>query len=73
MSNQCSKCMFYDSTFDDMHQNDYVVIGEEEREHYCAAFTEGIPKEIWEDRVKHDKPYKGDNGIQFVPAGGIDE
>ncbi len=32
----------------------------------CRAFPEGIPEEIWEGRVSHDKPYPGDNGIRFV-------
>ena len=31
----------------------------------CAAFPEGIPDEILNMETKHDKPYPGDNGIQY--------
>lgn len=31
----------------------------------CKAFPNGIPKEIWGERVDHTKPYPEDNGIQF--------
>lgn len=31
----------------------------------CKAFPEGIPDEIFFEKVTHDKPYHGDNGIQF--------
>lgn len=33
----------------------------------CAAFPHGIPKEIFAGEVEHNKPYEGDNGIQFEP------
>lgn len=33
----------------------------------CAAFPKGIPPEIWLEKVSHQKPYEGDNGIQFEP------
>lgn len=32
----------------------------------CAAFPDGIPKEIWRGDNNHTKPYQGDHGIQFV-------
>lgn len=32
---------------------------------YCLAFPQGIPKEIEENFFIHNKPYEGDNGIQF--------
>ena len=31
----------------------------------CKAFPKGIPNEIIDGDVKHNKPYEGDNGIQF--------
>lgn len=31
----------------------------------CDAFPQGIPKEIMMAGDKHDKPIKGDHGIQF--------
>lgn len=31
----------------------------------CQAFPKGIPDEIFFEKVIHDKPYQGDNGIQF--------
>ena len=33
---------------------------------FCAAFPEGIPKEIWAG-LDHTKPFKGDHGIRFEP------
>lgn len=31
----------------------------------CKAFPDGIPEEIVRERVVHDKPYPGDNGIRY--------
>lgn len=31
----------------------------------CLAFPNGIPKDLWDDKVEHTKPYPNDNGIQF--------
>jgi hypothetical protein len=31
----------------------------------CKAFPEGIPDEILINGNKHNKPFKGDKGIQF--------
>jgi len=31
----------------------------------CSAFPDGIPLEIWNGENKHQKPYPGDNNIQF--------
>lgn len=33
----------------------------------CAAFPQGIPEDIVENRFDHHKPHDGDNGIQFEP------
>lgn len=41
--------------------------------HYvCAAYPDGIPKEISLGDVAHLKPYPGDNNIQFEPKPGYD-
>lgn len=31
----------------------------------CAAYPQGIPREILSGEVGHTEPYPGDNGIQF--------
>lgn len=31
----------------------------------CKAFPDEIPEAIYLGRVKHTKPYPGDNGIQY--------
>jgi hypothetical protein len=31
----------------------------------CKAFPQRIPDQIIESKVKHNKPYNGDNGIHF--------
>ena len=31
----------------------------------CEAFPRGIPLEILQDRIPHDRHYPGDRGIQF--------
>jgi len=33
----------------------------------CDAFPDQIPNQIWDGKIRHDKPIPGDNGIQFVP------
>ena len=37
-------------------------------ERVCAAFPQGIPAEIWSNKVDHSLPYPGDNDIQFESA-----
>jgi hypothetical protein len=31
----------------------------------CKAFPKGIPDKIWSGENNHEKPFKGDHGIQF--------
>ena len=38
---------------------------EENPKPVCMAFLEGIPYEIWVGRISHDKPFDGDNDLQF--------
>lgn len=33
----------------------------------CKAFPNVIPSEILTGKLKHNRPYKDDNGIQFEP------
>ena len=33
----------------------------------CDAFPDQIPSEIWDGKVRHDKPFPGDRNIQFQP------
>ena len=33
----------------------------------CDAFPEGIPVDLWNFSVSHQKPYVGDRGKQFEP------
>ena len=35
----------------------------------CAAYPDGIPREILTMEVDHHKPYKGDHGIRFEKRG----
>lgn len=35
----------------------------------CAAFPDGIPDDIFFDRVNHLEPYPGDGGLQWEPSG----
>ena len=33
----------------------------------CDAFPNQIPGEIWDGKVRHDKPFPGDRNIRFQP------
>ena len=33
--------------------------------HYCKAYPNGIPDDMFWNKIKHDKNIDGDNGIKF--------
>lgn len=41
------------------------LIGLQDGKLICKAFPIGIPNEIGSNKILHDKPYPGDNGIIF--------
>lgn len=52
---KCLECKYLGETTDD-----FIAT--------CKAFPKGIPDEIFFEKIIHDKPYPGDNGIQFEPS-----
>ncbi len=56
-SEQCSFCSHYRGCFN--RKKDLMLV------HTCDAFPRGIPHDIIFDKVKHNRPYKGDKGIVF--------
>lgn len=38
------------------------------RDGCCAAFPDGIPRDIRKGKVVHNKPYPGDRGIVYKQA-----
>jgi len=48
----CLECKFF-------NEDDYEKFS-------CEAFPDGIPDEIIENKIQHNKAYKGDNGLRFA-------
>lgn len=40
-------------------------------EPFCAAFPDGIPADIWENRFDHRQPHEGDRGLQWLQTGDL--
>lgn len=38
----------------------------------CEAFPKGIPQQILDNRILHNRPYPGDHNIQFEPEKGVE-
>lgn len=53
----CMSCKHFDRAADDLS---------------CAAFPDGIPDAIIENRLDHRQPIDGDNGIQFEQGEGLE-
>lgn len=43
------------------------------QERRCAAFPDGIPREIYDGRIDHRRSYEGDNGLRFQAKQSGDE
>jgi 2'-5' RNA ligase len=39
---------------------------------FCAAFPDGIPDDIWENRFDHRNPHEGDHGLRWESDGGLE-
>jgi hypothetical protein len=39
---------------------------------FCAAFPDGIPDDIWENRFDHRQPHEGDHGLQWLGGEGYE-
>jgi hypothetical protein len=39
----------------------------------CAAFPDGIPAGVWNNRVDHRNPVPGDGGVRWAPRESGDE
>ena len=37
----------------------------ENSKHYCKAFPEGIPSDVFWSKITHDKPIEGDHNILY--------
>jgi len=44
-----------------------------EKDMKCRAFPDGMPGELFSGETFHDKPFKGDDGIQFEPMDEIEK
>ena len=62
---QCTpSCARYRSMF----SNEGMAKGATEP--FCAAFPDGIPEDIWENRFDHRQPHEGDHGLQWEQQSG---
>ena len=55
MFDNCKNCLFYDREYDEIEQeNDDIelLVDPNPNPHFCRAWKQGIPKDIWEHRTK---------------------
>lgn len=65
-SRQCSNCVHFRDELEEVDDREDL---EADSVFACAAFPQGIPAAILEERHDHRKAFKGDQGIRFDPDG----
>jgi hypothetical protein len=58
---QCGACTHFRSPFS---RGDYSGGP------FCAAFPDGIPDEVYDNRLDHRQPIDGDHGVRWESRGG---
>jgi hypothetical protein len=60
---QCGACAHFRSPFS---RGD----GDYSGDPFCAAFPDGIPDEVYDNRLDHRQPIDGDHGVRWESRGG---